>query len=136
MMMRLSSDDDDDDTVKPNGISFATVIGSYLKIIGMNGNGGVEAVRRTENMLKLMEETLLLSTDGAGDTTAIDEHKISNDDNTALIGYNAALNVIAKSGLQDAGRKTQDLLQKMMMDFKMEPDVISYTSVVEAWAKQ
>ncbi len=50
-----------------------------------------------------------------------------------LVAYNSVINAWSKSGLRDAGEKSEVLLQRME-ELGLKPDRISFTSVISAWA--
>ena len=56
-------------------------------------------------------------------------HRVEPD----LVTYNSVINAWSKSGLRDAGEKSQVLLQRME-ELGLKPDTISFNAAISAWA--
>jgi pentatricopeptide repeat protein len=76
-----------------------------------------KAAQFAERMLEIMQHE------------SSSNHRVEPD----LVTYNSVINAWSKSGLRDAGEKSQVLLQRME-ELGLKPDTISFNAAISAWA--
>ncbi|KAL7549747.1 hypothetical protein ACHAWF_013014 [Thalassiosira exigua] len=101
--------------IKPDAISFSTVINAYSKVDP--GDTSV-ALERTEILLDDLEGSF-----------------ISDSDANIHSCYNAAANMIVKSGSEDSVDRVKDLMRRMK-NMDRSPGGNMYISLIEAYAKE
>ena len=114
MMMKLYSHGHMN--VKPNAISFSTVFGAYSKV------NSEDASTAVDNVMSILDEL-----EGSYIATSEDININSC--------YNAAANMIVKSGLDNALERVQELMARMR-NMDAVPDKYMISSLVEAYANE
>jgi len=114
MMMRLYSHGHDE--VKPDAISFSTVFGAYSNV------NSEDASRAVNNVLSILDEL-----EGS--------YIASSEDININSCYNAAANMIVKSGLDNAVERVQELMARMR-NMDAVPDKYMISSLVQAYANE
>jgi len=114
MMMKLYSHGHDE--VKPDAISFLTVFGAYSKV------NSEDASRAVDNVLSILDEL-----EGSYIATSEDININSC--------YNAAANMIVKSGLGNTVERVQELMARMR-NMDAVPDKYMISSLIEAYANE
>ena len=112
MMIRLCSKGHEN--VRPNAVSFSTVINAYSKVDPEDASIAVERV------MQLLDE--------------FEGSYIAESDTNISSPYNAAANMIAKSGLHDAADRVE-ILMKRMNNMDTVPDAHMYFSMIEGYAR-
>lgn len=114
-------------TMMPNSITCTAYINCLAKYVAnrLEGDNG-ETILKAEALLKRMID---LYSNGASDAKP------------SKITYNALINVIAKSNCEDSGQRAEkylDLLENEYLagDETMKPDNFTFTSVIDAYARQ
>jgi len=114
MMIRLYSHGHDE--VKPDAISFLTVFGAYSKVVSEDASIAVD------NVLSILDEL-----EGSYIATSEDININSC--------YNAAADMIVKSGLVNAVERVQELMARMR-NMDAVPDKYMISSLIEAYANE
>ncbi|KAL7466515.1 hypothetical protein ACHAXS_006809 [Conticribra weissflogii] len=109
MMIRLFNKGHEN--IQPNAVSFSIVINAYSQV---NSTDTSSAVEKATELLDLMEGFPLPSNEGINSC------------------YNAVANVFAKSGLQNAGDKVQELMARIR-NMDTHPDPFMIASCIEAF---
>ena len=147
----------DDDSIKPDSVSYSTVISAFAK------HGGFGAVNSTLSLLEELYESdievdssffsnliyCLTRTNAEEAPTAaeliimdltkrIDAGTVNVTVNTEI--YNALINCWGKSGNRGSAARAEEILQEMQDEYDagnihVRPDVQTYTAVIDACAK-
>eukprot|EP00978_Attheya_sp_CCMP212_P018601 scaffold51140_cov49-Attheya_sp.AAC.1 len=151
------ADDDHRNDMKPDAVTFSTVIDTYAK------NGNENSAARAQELLDMMEElgvqpnvytysatitVLARSTDAdsAEKAATLLAHMKSMSDaghselKPNVVNYNALLNAYIRSRKPGAAQKAEDILDRMELSVEeggddVQPDRLSYFLCINAWGR-
>lgn len=124
--------DGERDELRPNTISYNTVISAYAR------SGEVGSERRAERILRRMDR---LSQERDEEENGDQQQLYSSSCKPDLISYNTVINAWSRSKNPDGPNRAEAILSHMEKQYQnglslIQPDVVSYTSCIAAWARR
>ena len=124
---------------RPDIITYNTLINCW------SNSGHINSAKESERILQYMEEQQKMmeeNNDNERKKTTKKQARKENDNGTIVVApnrrtYNSVLKAYAKSKLPDAPKRAFSILNYMLQAGRKEiqPDVISFTTVLDVWAK-
>lgn len=110
--------------IQPDTVTYSTCINAWARAAAyhtFNERDGISPARNAEAILHRMEDVY---------QTGANPRAKPN-----LLVYNTVLNAWSKSGEHGAAKRACNILESMEKDNNIQPDVYSFTSVIDACAK-